>query len=98
MIDSTLLAAIREFWSEEETRTAYQNIFTAYYSRLTEVTVIIGKTTEGDSANAQVVINRDDYREWMDTLRARLDEIDADGVPAALPTEHVSHFRRILST
>jgi hypothetical protein len=79
MIDGTLLTAIERFWTTEKVQTTYETILNAYLARLNSVTVIIGKSTEGDSASGQVVISREDYREWMDTLEARLGEIENGG-------------------
>jgi len=75
MIDGTLLDAIREFWTEQKTRDTYERILEAYLGRTEKVTVIVSKGTEGDSASGQVVVTARDYREWMATLQARLDEL-----------------------
>lgn len=80
MIDGVLYDAIREFWDESQIRAAYQSIFEAYHARLTDVTVIVGKSTEGDSASGQVVIQRQDYREWMATLASALQALGGDPV------------------
>jgi len=101
MPDERLLAPIRRFWSAEQVDTAYQAIFAAYNSRLENVTVIIGKGTEGDSASAQVVVNGEDYLSWMDALEARLNEISAEeaGVTAELQnTSHANFGNRAIST
>ena len=100
MPDERLLAPIRRFLSQPEVQTAYQAIFAAYNSRIENVTVIIGKGTEGDSASAQVVVNGEDYLRWMDALEARLAELEstADGVSAELHgTGHVNFGRKFLS-
>jgi putative heme degradation protein len=79
MIDDTLRAAITRFWTTQKVTDTYAAILEAYSARLSQVTVIIGKATEGDSASGQIVISREDYREWMDTLEARLGEIENGG-------------------
>jgi len=101
MADERILAPIRRFWTEEQLDTAYQAIFTAYHGRIAEVTVIIGKATEGDSASAQVVIQAGDYEKWLDACEARKLEFEATtaGVTAALTTtSHVDFGSRYLST
>lgn len=101
MADDRLLDPIRRFWSAETVETAYEAIFTAYHSRLEKVTVIIGKGTEGDTANAQVVINSEDYLRWMDALETRMKQIEneADGVTATIEgTDHTNFGNRILTT
>jgi hypothetical protein len=80
MIDGVLYDAIRELWTPVQIRAAYEAIFAAYHQRLTDVTVIVGKSTEGDSASGQVVIQRDDFREWLATLKAALDAADGGEV------------------
>lgn len=94
MIDGVLYDAIREFWSEAQIRAAYETIFQAYHARLTDVTVIVGKSTEGDSASGQVVIARDDYREWMATLNSALQDIAGT---AAFSRETVDFSNRCVS-
>lgn len=101
MPDDVLLKAVRRFWTTEQVTSAYETILTAYQSRLDKVTVITGKATEGDSANAQVVIGREDYRQWMEVLEARLEEIAADEAGTGTThtgTEHVIHSNRYFST
>jgi len=101
MADERLLAPIRRFWTTEQVETAYQAIFAAYNARLENVTVIIGKGTEGDSASAQVVVNGEDYLSWMDALETRLAEIENadEGVTAELAhTTHANFGHRCVST
>jgi len=100
MADERLLAPIRRFWSKEEVETAYQKIFQAYSARLDSVTVIVGKSSESESAQGQVVVGSDDYLKWMDALETRLQEIDADaeGVGPVLETEHVNFGARFTRT
>jgi hypothetical protein len=97
MPDERILAPIRRFWSDAQVEAHYQTIFAAYHSRLAEVTVIIGKGTEGDSAQAQVIISAADYEKWMEALEARMQEIEnADaGITAELThTGHVNFGNR----
>ncbi len=99
MPDERLLAPIRRFWTSEQVETAYQTIFAAYNSRLENVTVIIGKGTEGDSASAQVVVNGEDYLRWMDALESRLQELENTdaGITAELQnTGHANFGNRFL--
>ena len=92
---------MRRFWSTGDVTAAYQAIFAAYHSRQTEVTVIIGKGTEGDSASAQVVVQGEDYLRWMDALETRLTEIEdaAAGITGRLEnTDHTNFGNRYAST
>lgn len=101
MIDDVLLTAIRRFWTTEEVASRYETILAAYLNRVEKVTIIVGKTTGDDSANAQVVIAREDYREWLATLEARTAEIEAAaaGTGTTHPgVEHVTFSNRFVST
>ena len=101
MTDDILLTAIRRFWTASQVTETYEKILAAYLSRVEKVTIIVGKTTGDDSANAQVVIARDDYREWLATLETRLAEIEnaANGTGNTHPgVEHVTHAHRFVST
>lgn len=101
MIDDILLTAIRRFWPSEKVVTTYETILSAYLNRVEKVVIIIGKTTGDDSANAQVVIAREDYREWLATLEARTAELEAaaTGTGTTHPgVEHVIHSNRYVST
>lgn len=100
MVDERLLAAIRRFWTEWEVQEAYAKIFRAYSARLDSVTVIVGKSSESESAQGQVVISGTDYLEWMAALEHRLQEQTdaADGVSASSDTEHVNFGRRYTRT
>jgi hypothetical protein len=101
MIDDVLLTAIRRFWTTAEVSTRYETILAAYLNRVEKVTIIVGKTTGDDSANAQVVIAREDYREWLATLEARLSETEAEVAGTGTThsgTEHVVHNNRYVST
>jgi BMFP domain-containing protein YqiC len=101
MLDDVLLSAIKRFWNAEKVENTYAAILDAYLNRLEKVTVIVGKATEGDSANAQVVVSSQDYREWMETLEARLAELENAASGAGTThtgTEHVIHSNRFVST
>lgn len=100
MADERLLAPIRRFWTTEEVTSAYQRIFAAYTSRLDSVTVIVGKSSESESAQAQVVIVGDDYLRWMDALEYRLAEIEAAAASLGPinTTEHVNFGHRHIRT
>lgn len=100
MADERILAPIRRFWTDLQVRTAYQTIFQAYHARLAEVTVIIGKGTEGDSASAQVVISATDYEKWLEACEARMVELEnaCSGITAELKhTGHANFGARFLS-
>lgn len=101
MIDDVLLRAIRRYWTEDECDTAYNSILVAYSSRRDEVVVITSKGADGDQAAAQVVVGKEDYREWMDTLEARLDEYAAEDAGTGTThqgVEHVEFRHRYTST
>lgn len=78
MADERILAAMTRFMTRETALAAYDAIFQAYAARLSEVTVITGKSSEGESAQAQVVVNAEDYKEWMDCLETLLQRLDAE--------------------
>lgn len=100
MADERLLAPIRRFWNKAEVEAAYQKIFTAYSSRLDSVTVIVGKSSESESAQGQVVVNSSDYLQWMEALETRMQEFEAEaaGVGAVAPPEHVNFGARFTRT
>jgi hypothetical protein len=101
MADERLLAPIRRFWTRNEVEIAYSAIFSAYHGRLENVTVIISKSSEGDSATGQLVIANEDYLRWMDALETRMQEIEAadEGVTATLEgTGHVNFGNRYATT
>jgi hypothetical protein len=101
MADERLLAPIRRFWSRSEVEAAYSAIFSAFHSRVESVTVIISKSSEGDSASGQLVIANEDYLRWMDALETRLQELEAadEGVTSTLEgTAHVNFGNRYAST
>ena len=95
MADQRLIAGMKRFLTTEQIRSNYEAIFNAYFQRLSEVTVITGKSTEGESAQAQVVVNREDYLEYMEALEQILTEIE--GTATAGPV-HVSHMNRYTTT
>ena len=99
MADSRILAAITRFMTIEQIEAAYATIFAAYTQRLADVTVITGKTTDGDSAQAQIVVTKEDFLEWMDCLEQLLatDELDGEVTAATAPV-HTNHSTRILET
>ena len=100
MTDARLLAAIRRYWTQEQVDAAYQKIFDAYAARLDSVTVIVGKSSESESAQAQVVISGGDYLAWMEALEERLEEIAAAAAGAGpeIQTEHVAFGTRYTRT
>lgn len=83
MADERILAAMTRFMTRETALVAYEAIFQAYAARLADVTVITGKSSEGESAQAQVVVNREDYLEWMDCLETILERLAAEAAGTA---------------
>lgn len=101
MTDEILLAAIKRFWTAEQVASAYETILGAYLNRVEKVVVITGKTTDSDSANAQVVVNAADYKEWLATLEARMKEMEAEEAGSGTTftgTEHATFNNRFVST
>lgn len=101
MADERLLAPIRRFWTtKEEVETAYQKIFAAYSGRLDSVTVIVGKSSESESAQGQVVVTSDDYLTWMEALETRMQEFEATeaGVGPLAGPEHNNFGARFTRT
>lgn len=101
MADPILLDALRDQCDRARVESIRETVFNAYLSRLENVSVIIGKSSEADSANAQVVVNRDDYRDWLAATKMRLDELDADvaGEGALLEgTRHVNFSERYVAS
>jgi hypothetical protein len=101
MLDERLMAPIRRWWTRAEVETAYQRIFAAYSDRLTKKVVIVSKSNEGESAQSQLVVEKADYLDWMESLEARLSEFDADAAgegPLLEGTEHVDFSRRYART
>ena len=101
MADERILAPIRRFWNEAQLDAAYEAIFTAYHGRIAEVTVIVGKASDGDSATGQIIIAAADYEKWLDACEARKLEYEATaaGVTSG-PTAatHADFGSRYLST
>ena len=99
MADERILKAMTRFMTVEEMTTAYQAIFTAYSGRLEDVTVITGKSSDGESAQAQIVVTREDYLQWMECLEELIaaDETESGSNPPG-GMVHVSHAQRFLET
>lgn len=99
MADERILAAMTRFMTKEAAEAAYETIFQAYAARLAEVTVITGKSSEGESAQAQVVVNSEDYKEWMDCLETLLQRKAAElaGTSVGGPV-HANFNQRYIET
>lgn len=85
--------------SKEQIEAAYQKIWEANLGQLDSVTVIVGKSSESESATAQVMVTRADYLETMAAMEARLVELEnaASGTSES-PTEHVNFGCRYTRT
>ncbi len=85
MVDDRRLAAIRRYWTREQVDAAYQKILEVDWTTTERKVIIVGKSNEGESSTAQVVVTREDFAQWMDVFEARLNELDAEaaGTPAA---------------
>lgn len=95
MADTRMINAMKRFSSIEQVEENYQAIFNAYSQRLSDVTVITGKSTEGESAQAQVVVNREDFLEWMEACEEILKEDEGTATEGPV---HVSHLNRFTTT
>lgn len=95
MADTRMIAAMRRFSTIEQVRENYEAIYNAYAQRLADVTVITGKSTEGESAQAQVVVNREDFLEWMEACEEILAEHEGTATEGPV---HVSHLNRFTTT
>jgi hypothetical protein len=100
MADERLLAPIRRFMTKEQIEEVYQKIWEANLGQLDSVTVIVGKSSESESAQGQVIVNRQDYLETMAAMEARLQELAtaAAGDGPSCETEHVNFGRRFTRT
>ena len=97
MVDERRLAAIRRFWTAEQVEAAYREILAIDWKQTERKVIIVGKSNEGESSNAQVVVTREDFGQWMDIFEARMKELEAEaaGTPAAHENvEHVTFNRR----
>jgi hypothetical protein len=85
MVDERRLAAIRRYWTREQVDDAYRKILDVDWTTTERKVIIVGKSNEGESSQAQVVVTREDFAAWMDIFEARLKELDAEaaGTPAA---------------
>jgi hypothetical protein len=85
--DERLIAAMRRFWTKQQVEDAYQQLFTADFSKVKKLTVIVSKSAEGDGASAQVVVTAEDRLTWLDAFEARLQELEAEesGKPSLIP-------------
>lgn len=100
MVDERLLDSVREFWSLDQCLTTWQSIFEAELARLNSVTIIVGKNSESEGAQAQVVVMKEDYREWQAVLKFRVTELreQTAGLNPIAGPEHVNFGRRYSRT
>lgn len=92
MADMRILAAIRRFMTPAQIEALYLQIFTAYTSRIAEVTVIVGKSTEGESAQAQVVVDREDYKDWIEALEELMQENEGTNANGPVHTSFLNRY------
>lgn len=86
--------------AKEQIEEVYQKIWEANLGQLDSVTVIVGKSSESESAQGQVIVTRGDYLETMAAMEARLQELEAaaGGVGPVSDTEHVNFGARFTRT
>jgi hypothetical protein len=102
MADERILSAVRRFWT---TRAAveekYLELLNADWSKVKKLTIIVGKSTEGESASAQVVVTAEERLAWMEAFETRLLEMDREeaGHGSLVPgSTSVDFSQRILET
>jgi GTP-binding protein EngB required for normal cell division len=93
MVDERRLAAIRRYWTREQVDDAYQKILAIDWTTTEKKVIIVGKSNEGESSNAQVVVTREDFAQWMDIFEARLVELDAEAAGTPATHQNVEHVR-----
>lgn len=93
MVDERRLAAIRRYWTREQVDDAYQKILSIDWTTTEKKVIIVGKSNEGESSNAQVVVTREDFAQWMDIFEARLVELDAAAAGTPAVQGNVEHVR-----
>lgn len=86
--------------TKEQIEAAYLKIWEANLGQLDSVTVIVGKSSESESAQGQVIVSRQDYLETMAAMEARLQELEtaAAGEGPLAPSEHVNFGSRFTRT
>lgn len=80
VIDERILQALRRMsstWDRTKLEATYATVLDAYSNSLTKEVIITGTSFDGEQTNAQVVLNRAAMADWLDTLEARLAELDA---------------------
>lgn len=101
MADEAILAPIRRFWSKERVTAAYSELWEACQSQALDQTIIIGKSSGEDSANAQLVVTpqmRDRYLEAFETRLKEYEAAEADESPVLEHTRHTDFSHRHVRT
>lgn len=101
MADPVLVSALVELKTKDEIQSIRSTVLEAYLGRIENVTVIIGKSSESDSATGQVVVSRDDYREWLAATEEAISRKDAAEAGEGVLLEgasHVNFSKRFVTT
>jgi hypothetical protein len=91
MADETILAPIRRFWSKERVESAYRELWEACQSQALDQTIIIGKSSGEDSANAQLVVTPQMRDRYLEAFEVRLKEYEAEEAEEGTTLEHNRH-------
>jgi hypothetical protein len=91
MADETILAPIRRFWNQARVTAAYQELWEACQSQALDQTIIIGKSSGEDSANAQLVITPQMRDRYLEAFETRLKEYEAEAAEVEPVMEHNRH-------
>ncbi len=91
MADPVLVSALVELKTKEEIQAIRSTVLEGYLGRIENVTVIIGKSSESDSATGQVVVSREDYREWLAATEEAIARLDATAAGEGVLLEGASH-------
>lgn len=100
MADERLLAGVRRFWTAQQVEDAYKCVLGAYSNGITKEVIITGTDFDGQNANGQIVLNREDMAAWLDVLESRTLEIGdaAEGLPEVAGTPSTDFRRRPMGT
>lgn len=101
MADPVLVSALVELKTKAEIQAIRTTVLEGYLHRIENVTVIIGKSSESDSATGQVVVSRDDYREWLAATEEAIAQKDATEAGEGVLLQGASHVdfsKRFITT
>ncbi len=91
MADEAILAPIRRFWNRARVEAAYSELWEACNSQALDQTIIIGKSSGEDSANAQLVVTPQMRDRYLEAFETRLKEYEAEDAEESPTQEHNRH-------